>query len=188
MKSINYNAGKLEIIIGCMYSSKTSTLISKIRQHKLMNRNVLIVNHRKDIRYNEGEGISSHDNINIEAMSFENLFDIFENENYKIIDTIFIEEAQFFNDLYKFVIRAVEVDNKHIILCGLDGDYQRKPYRQVIDLIPYADIVERKNALCSICRDGTIAAFSKRIIESDERTIIGGVETYMPVCRFHYNN
>jgi thymidine kinase len=186
MKLFNDHAGKLEMIIGCMLSCKSSTLISKIRQHKVLGRNILVINHVSDIRYRD-KSICTHDNISIDAIPLETLNTIFDNENYGITNTIFIEEAQFFTDLYEFVMKAVEKDNKHVILCGLDGDYQRKPFMQIMNLIPMADIVERKNALCIKCRDGTIASFSKRIVEGNERNMIGGIETYMPVCRYHYH-
>ena len=186
MKVLNKDAGRLEMIIGCMYSSKSSTLISKIRQHEILGKNILIINHKSDTRYNQ-KSISSHDNVSVKAVMVEKLGDI-PVEVYKNKDSIFIEEAQFFSDLYELVYNLVEVHGKYVVLCGLDGDYQRKPYQQIMELIPLADLVDRKNAMCIKCKDGTLASFSKRIVDKDERNIIGGIESYMPVCRFHYHN
>lgn len=184
---MNNNSGRLEMIIGCMYSSKSSTIISRIRQHKILGKNIIVVNHKSDDRYTS-KSICSHDNVIIEAHMCDKLSEVLEMKDYLNAHTIFIEEAQFFNDLYDIVYHIIENDNKHVILCGLDGDFQRQPFQQVLNLIPLADIVERKNALCIVCRDGTMASFSKRIGNEEERNIIGGIDKYMPVCRYHYNN
>jgi hypothetical protein len=50
MQLLNRRSGRLEMIIGCMYASKTSTLLSKIRQHKILGQSCLVVNHALDTR------------------------------------------------------------------------------------------------------------------------------------------
>ena len=51
------------MIIGCMYASKTSTLLSKIRQHQLLGQTCIIVNHSFDTRYDTKNSISTHDKV-----------------------------------------------------------------------------------------------------------------------------
>jgi thymidine kinase len=46
--------------------------------------------------------------------------------------------------------------------------------------------ITKLNALCSICKDGTEAFFSKRIISEKKQTLVGGSNAYIPVCRKHY--
>ena len=53
-------------------------------------------------------------------------------------------------------------------------------------LIPHAEKITKLNALCSICKDGTEAFFSKRIISEQKQTLVGGSNAYIPVCRKHY--
>lgn len=36
-----------------------------------------------------------------------------------------IDEAQFFEDLYDFCVKAADQDGKTVIVAGLDGDYLR---------------------------------------------------------------
>ena len=57
----------------------------------------------------------------------------------------------------------------------------------MLDLIPYCDKVIKLTALCSICKDGTVAIFSHRITEEKEQTIIGS-DNYIPVCRTCHSN
>ena len=42
------------------------------------------------------------------------------------------------------------------------------------------------SALCSICKDGTHAHFSKRIVKEDKQNLVGSTESYISVCRKHY--
>jgi thymidine kinase len=140
-----------------------------------------------DLKRYAKNAICTHDESSIEATHLSNLVDIFSIPTYATADTIFIEEAQFFPDLYEVIVVCVEDHHKHVIISGLDGDYRRIPFRHIVDLIPFADSVEKKTALCIDCRDGTSASFSKRICIGEDRTLIGGIDEYKPVCRFHYN-
>ena len=146
---------------------------------------MLVVNHVSDTRYKEN-AVCSHDNIVVEALCLTSLKDIWAMERYKETEVIFVEEAQFFDDLYEFVKKTVDEDEKHVILCGLDGDFNRQPFRQMVDLIPLADLVEKRSALCIECRDGTVASFSKRIVKSKDLHLIGHSDCHIPVCRYHY--
>lgn len=187
MNQLHYFSGKLELIIGCMFSGKSTSLLNRERQHKLLGRKILIVNHSCDNRYGENI-VASHDMVSTSALSIPALKQLKQLDTYKDTDILMIEEAQFFPDLYEFVLQAVERDRKHVIVSGLDGDYQRQPYEQILHLIPIADIVERRNALCIECKDGTLASFSKRVVHHEERVLVGSQKEYIPVCRYHYND
>jgi thymidine kinase len=188
MKRHHLASGTLELIIGCMYSGKSTMLLNKIRQHKLLDDKVLAINHSADKRYAEN-AIVTHDKDISSALCVDTLMPLLQNIEYEEAVVICIEEGQFFGDLYDFVFHAVENDKKCVIVSALDGDYNRKPFWNVLKLIPLADTVEKRNALCIECKDGTLASFSKKIVGTDnnERILIGGKDKYSPVCRYHYN-
>ena len=181
------SAGTLELITGCMYSGKSTSLLNRMRQHTLLDNKMLAVNHSADKRYADN-AIVSHDKDMSFALSVDTLMPLLQKKEYEEADVICVEEGQFFSDLYEFVFHAVENDKKRVIVSALDGDYNRKPFWNVLKLIPLADTVEKRNALCIECKDGTLASFSKKIvgIDSNERIMIGGQDKYIPVCRFHY--
>ena len=104
---------------------------------------------------------------------------------FKEADVIGIDEAQFFNDLYNFVVLA-ENYNKIIIVSGLDGDYQRKPIGQILLLIPLCDTVTKLHAYDMIDKDGTPGIFTKRIINSKAQVVIGAENEYMAVSRKNF--
>jgi thymidine kinase len=178
--------GRIELIIGCMYSGKSSEILRRIQMYKTLNVPVAIYTHSSDTRYAESGNICTHNRICIAAHPVTNLMNIRNLEDYKKARVVFIEEAQFFGDLFATVMDCVGIDNKIVIVSGLDGDFQMKPFEQIVRLIPCAETVTKLNALCKICGDGTPASFSKRIVCSQERELVGSDGVYEAVCRKHW--
>jgi thymidine kinase len=109
------------------------------------------------------------------------------NHNLYGIDTIFIDEGQFFEDLVEVVKKLVEVDNKNVVVTGLDGDSNRNKFGHILELIPFSNTCIKINAACIMCLDGTSAPFSYRMKKSNqEQILIGSGDNYMSLCRKHY--
>jgi len=176
--------GYLEIILGPMFSGKTSALIEKARLYKLCDISTCIINHLSDNRY-DTKKLSSHNKDKIECVFMSTLKNLLTPE-YLQCSVFFINEGQFFPDLYETVYVLVEKYKKTVYICGLDGDYQRKKFGRIIDLIPLANKVEKKTALCMSCKNGKKASFTKRLSSETDQIIIG-VKNYIPVCRLCYN-
>lgn len=192
-------SGYLEIIIGPMFSGKTSRLVEIYNQCNFCNISVAVINHCIDNRY-DNELLSTHDKIMIPCIKTERLFDVWTEyidiDNIDIVprikdkfkvatsDVILINEGQFFPDLEEFVKRLLTED-KQVYICGLDGDFERKKFGQVLDLIPLCDKVHKLTSLCSLCKNGTKGIFSMRLTNEKEQTVVGS-ENYIPVCRSCY--
>ena len=174
----------LNIIIGCMFSGKTSKLIQIARRNRSIDKKVLIINFVGDIRYGSDK-IYTHDIEGLDCINLDSLDHLLE-EKYNESSVICINEGQFFTDLVKFCIKALQ-DNKEVHVCGLDGDYLQRPFGKILDLIPLSDNVIRLHALCKMCNNGNPAMFTKRIVDSDKTLLIGGHDCYIPVCRKHLN-
>ena len=181
--------GYLELILGPMFSGKTSKILDLYKQCEFSNIPVVVINHTSDKRYSENM-LSTHDLKMIPCIQASSLFDameILEIKN-KINDAtvILINEGQFFNDLYEWTEMMVETNHKEIYICGLDGDFNRNKFGQILDLIPLCDKVTKLKSLCSMCKNGTKALFSLRVTEEKEQVLIGS-DCYKPVCRACYN-
>ena len=174
-------SGYLEIILGSMYSGKTSRLVEIYKQCQFCNISVIVINHTIDNRYDDNF-MSTHDQIKIPCLKTEKLLDLL------IItsDVILINEGQFFLDLEEFVEKML-VQKKKIYICGLDGDFERKKFGQILNLIPLCDKVTKLTSLCSLCKNGTPGIFSKRITSEKEQTVVGS-DNYIPVCRSCYES
>lgn len=178
----------LEIILGSMFSGKTSRLVEIYKQCKFCNIPVLVVNHSCDNRYDD-ELLSTHDKVKIPCIKTNSLFEFWhkyylDTENIKEAEVILINEGQFFSDLYEIVDDMLQ-KGKKVYVCGLDGDFKRHKFGQMLDLIPLCDKVTKLTSLCSICKNGTPGIFSKRITTEKEQTIVGS-DNYIPVCRICY--
>jgi len=194
-------SGYLEIIIGPMFASKTTRLVEIYKQCKFCNISVVVINHSIDNRYDE-EMLSTHDQVKIPCIKTDKLLDIWTdnldlekdvslvpriNDILKVATSsvVLINEGQFFNDLEDFV-KLLLANDKKVYVCGLDGDFERKKFGQILDLIPLCDKVTKLTSLCSICKDGTPGIFSKRLTLEKEQTVVGSTN-YIPVCRRCYD-
>lgn len=173
----------LEIIIGPMYSGKTSRLIEKFNQCTFCFIPVVVINNIKDNRYSDTM-LVSHDKITIPCMRTKTILELVDTSNVKAAQVILINEGQFFPDLELGVRQLLEM-GKQIYVCGLDGDFERKKFGQMLDIIPLCDSVTKMNSICSICKNGTAAIFSKRIGNELEQVLVGS-DNYVPVCRACY--
>ena len=180
--------GKLELIIGNMFSGKSSELIRRIHREKSINKKILVINFIGDNRYSTNS-VSTHDNFKVNCLKLEKLNDITENMIQQY-DSFFIDEGQFFSDLYEVVVKLVDTYNKHVVVSGLDGDYLRKPFGDILNLIPICDTLDKLKAYCCKCNNGTSAPFTKKTNQNTSTSVIdiGGTEKYIPVCRTHYFN
>ena len=180
---------KLHITVGPMFSGKTTFLLNKVESllKNVSHDEILIINHQCDTRYSNNS-ICSHDKKQMPSISLNKLNDIFDTIDITEINKkkyIFIDEAQFFNDLYEVVKLLLETYKKTIYISGLDGDYKQEPFREsrFLDLIPYASTIQKLTALCVECKEE--APFTKRIINSNEQICVGGSDSYNPVCLNH---
>ena len=176
----------LELIIGPMFSGKTSKLIELYKQYSFCNIPVLVINHSFDKRYTNDDNIlSTHDKQVIPCVSMNNISDLVIDENINKFNVILINEGQFFEDIDIAVRKLVEVHNKIVYVCGLDGDFQRKKFGNILNLIPIADNIIKLNSLCFTCKNGTKAPFTSRITDEKEQTVVGS-DNYVPLCRKCY--
>jgi thymidine kinase len=103
------------------------------------------------------------------------------------IDTIFIDEGQFFEDLVPAVKILVEQHNINVVVTGLDGDSNRNKFGHILDLIPFSNTCTKINAACIMCLDGTPAPFSyRKTNQNKDQILIGAADSYMSLCRKHY--
>ena len=149
----------------------------------------LVINFIGDKRYSD-TNMSTHDKNEIPCVFTEKLFELQKSsspqDNPDNNDVILINEGQFFPDLIEFVNVYLNQKNKMIYICGLDGDYKKEKFGNLLDLIPQADNYRKLKALCINCRDGTRASFTFRVSSEKKQTLIGSDE-YIPVCRECYN-
>ena len=131
----------LTIVVGPMYSGKTSYILDSVSKYKEDNLDYLVFNHYLDTRYNINK-VTNHNKVSINSLSIKNISDILDIENLGTYKHILIDESQFFNDLYESILKiSKEYPNLNITCVGLDGDYKQEPFNdgQLLKLIPKSD-------------------------------------------------
>jgi thymidine kinase len=180
--------GYLELIIGPMFSGKTSKLIQIYNLQKIYNFNlcnIAVINYVKDTRYSNTT-LTNHDKLEIPCLFCENLSEILDSDEIKNSKLVLINEGQFFKDLYDVTIELVEKRQKHVYIAGLDGDFKRNPFGDMMRLIPICDKIDKLHAWCANCTTKERAIFSHRINSSEDQVQIGGSDSYVPLCRGCY--
>jgi thymidine kinase len=172
--------GKIKLILGPMFSGKTSCLCEEIRIYQAINKNTFCINHLHDTRYGD-DAIYTHYGEKIPAVMSDTLMTLISNTEYLNADLIAINEGQFFYDLVEFCEYTKSL-GKDIIISALDGDYKQEMFPSIISLLPKADKKIFKTAKCKICKDHTDAPFTKRIVKHTEQILVGGKNEYIPVC------
>jgi len=164
----------LHITVGCMYSSKTTTLINT---YHTLEKGTIIIDY--DTTQNEciESFMQNHTTLKLPCIKCVYLFDIYIKRFLDDIDIIMINEAQFFKDLIPFVRERLN-KGKIIYVYGLDGDYKQEKIGHILDLIPLCDTIQKLKAKCKCGND---AIFSHR--ESSETDQYQPNATYTPLCR-----
>lgn len=174
--------GQINLILGPMYSGKTTELLRLFRRYYLAGKQCLLVKHKDDNRY-DSEYIVTHDNQKYKAINTKYLKDIIENKNVLKSEVLCIDEIQFYEDASE-ICDLWANNGKIVIASGLNGDFKREPFEQISKLLPKAEKLTFLSAICT--QTGKEASFSKRISNEKEVKVIGGSEKYIATSRKAY--
>ena len=178
MNSEENEEGRIELIIGPMFSGKSTRLIEAIRKYSYKAKKTLMIKYHADKRYSDKSEVVTHDLIKYDSIECKNLSDSF--EKLKNYDVIGIDEGQFFNDLVE-ICEELALQNKIVIIAALNGDFRMEPFPVVSRLISKSDKIKLMKAYCFNCHKD--AKYSLRIVQSNETVLIGAGEAYKPACR-----
>lgn len=175
----NKKVGKLTLIIGPMYAGKTTKLLEFI--NSVNDEDKLVFKHKSDTRY-QNNLVITHDNKHTNCIPISKCSDILKNDLLKSKKYIFIDEAQFFDDLYEIILELLKM-KKEVCISGLDGDYKQEPFGNgdILKLIPKCDELIKLYSKCIY--SGEKAPFTKRITTEVDQVIVGSTKMYQPVSR-----
>jgi len=180
--------GFLKIVLGSMYSGKTTFLLNIYNKYTYNDLKCCVINYSGDNRYHDTM-MSTHTKQMISCVNCYMLHDTLKSvdSNNQIdineYDIFLINEGQFFSDLKEFVKKLVDEHDKIVYVCGLDGDFRRNKFGDILDLIPLCDEVVKLKGVCKICKKDSI--FTHRLSSEKEQTIIGN-DNYISLCRSCY--
>ena len=147
--------GKIELILGPMFSGKSTRLIEQMRKYVYKAKKTIMVKYYADQRYSEKSEVVTHDLIKYDSI------------NCKLLGNSFCEE--------------LALMGKIILIAALNGDFRMEPFPVIQRIISKSDKIKLLKAYCFNCHKD--AKFSLRIVQSNETVLIGAGEAYKPACR-----
>jgi thymidine kinase len=172
-------SGSIEVICGSMFSGKSEELIRRLRRAIIGRQKVQAFKPEMDDRYGSDD-IVSHDARRIDCTKVKTALDILTGVH---ADTrvVGIDEAQFLGEDLVGVCEELADRGKRVIVAGLDQDYLGRPFEPIPQLLALAESITKIMAVCMVC--GAPANKTQRLIDSDERIVVGTGGTYEPRCR-----
>ena len=180
----------LHLIMGPMFSGKTSLLNQKLKEARLARRSVLFITPESDTRYSH----ETHDRSligDVGRTAQKTLGSLRWERRSRLAETceasepeqdIFIDEGHFFKDL-PTVVRRYLHENKNVTIALLNGTCEQEPFQVVSEIIPLVTKLDFCTAICCDQRPGcrTIAPFIQ-YVGAKPACHCGGAETYKSCC------
>jgi thymidine kinase len=178
-----FNAGWVEVIVGCMFSGKTEELIKQVQRAGFAKLKWQAFKPEIDARYSETD-VCSHDQTKLPCRPVQSAWEI-----PPLIErgtqVVAIDEAQFFDESLLEVCQLLANAGKRVIVAGLDTDWRGRPFGPIPQLMAQAEIVRKQNAICVIC--GSEATRTQRLVAAQEDILVGSTESYEARCRTHFD-
>lgn len=178
---------KLYFKYGVMGSSKTAQALITKFNYEERGMTVWLVKPQIDNR--DGEHLI-RSRIGLSAPVYElpyheDVFETFQGLNQKI-DVIIVDEAQFLSEDQVDKLALIVIEYNVPVLCfGLRTDFRTKTFPGSKRLLEIADSITEIKTICSCGKKATVNVrmdSKGRIITEGEQILIGGNDTYTPMC------
>ncbi|MGH6629772.1 MAG: thymidine kinase [Burkholderiales bacterium] len=179
MALIKTQLGWIEVICGSMFSGKSEELIRRLRRAIIARQHVQIFKPSIDQRYADAE-IVSHSEMRLPSVAVANSAELLEKLD-DLTEVVGVDEAQFFDAGVVHACERMADQGKRVIVAGLDKDYRGAPFEPMPALMAIAEDVTKTLAVCMRC--GSPANNTQRLVESEERVVVGAQGLYEARCR-----
>ncbi len=172
--------GRIELIVGCMFSGKTTSLIERVRAAEAAGRRVAVIKHRIDDRYRQ-DCVVTHESrrAGVAARSVRGSGELA--AAAAGADFVAVDEGHFFDDGLAEAVQRLAAGGADVVVTALDRNIWGEPFGSVRAVEAIADRVERLLAICARC--GRPADHTQRTRPmANAEDFVGGAESYEPRC------
>ena len=184
---------KLHFFYSTMNAGKSTSLLQSNHNYLESNLKTLLFL-PKEISDKADSNIVSRIGLKAKAISIDNKFKFYEyvkNIEYKNINCIFVDEAQF---LTKEQVRDLSKISDKLdipVMCyGIRTDFQGELFHGSSELLAIADNLNELKTICSECdKKATMVVRLDEngdVILEGKKILVGGNEIYKTVCRKHF--
>ena len=185
---------KLYFNYSSMNAGKSTALLQADYNYRERGMTTILFTSSKDERYGKNEIVSRIGISAPAAYFFEdtNLYETFVKQSKKEpIDCVLIDEAQFLSKEQVHQLgRIVDELNTPVLTFGIRTDFQGELFEGSKYLLAWSDNIKE---IKTVCHCGSKATMVIRInskgdiILQGSQIEVGGNESYIPVCRKHFN-
>ena len=182
----------LEVIMGPMFSGKTSELIRLVEREVYAKKKGAIFKMAFDRRYSAKQ-VVTHNGLKYNAYTIDTshhgVDKIREIAVSNGLDAVGVDEVNFFPEPVVALLDEL-AESKKVIACGLNLNFKAEPFRTTMELAARAERVRYLSAVCVVC--GQDATRTQRLIggkpapKESPVIVVGGKEMYEPRCRDCY--
>lgn len=176
-------SGRIELVLGPMFSGKSTELMRRARRAHFAKRRVIVIKYAGDTRYTDAVVLQTHDAATLAAtFSASTLMPLLSEhaDTFAAAHMVAIDEGQFLPDLAEFAEKLANAGCV-VVIAALDSDFMRRAFKPITDVLPLAERIDKLTAVCLTC--GGEAAFNRRTVVSTAVELIGGAESYAAACR-----
>lgn len=173
---------ELKIFTGPMFGGKTTRMLAALERYQYQHRSTLLFKPSMDKRYSE-EKVVTHkgqEHTSVLVSSGEEIL-----SRGLLADVVAVDELFMIPGSAKSLISLFK-RGKTILVSTLQLSSEPdgyRPFDEVKNLLPWATKIEVCPAVCAHCdRD---AFYTQRIGEQPKQILVGGAESYQPVCWQH---
>lgn len=156
-----------------------------LERYKYQKKNVIVFKPKIDTRYSD-DHIVSHLGWKIEAITVESGSEMLSSLQTLSVkpDVVAVDEMFMINGSGEVLIWLYRQLGMSIVVSTLDLSYTGKPFDEVTQILPWATLVEKCTAVCTVC--GEDARYTHKKVTNDEEILVGGAEIYEPRCFSHH--
>lgn len=181
----DFGCGSISLILGCMWSGKTTELLRQIDRYIFAGKRVLLIKPSFDERYSKSDIVTHPDSqsnqTSLVARTVKTLSEIDILELKFAYDIIGVDEGNFFGDELSECCDKWANIGKIVIIAALNSNFKRENFGYIIDLIPKAEHIVKLSAICFRCKKK--AHFTHRKNDNNEEKVLGGKDIYEALCR-----
>ena len=165
-----------ELIIGPMFSGKSTLMMSRLERATIAKKNVLLIRPETDTRkYILHSGDKK---LKIDSIGTKELL-LLSDDFISSYDVIGIDEGQFFDDIGLFIKKY---HTKKIYISALNATSEQTMFKPIIKAIPFCEIITKLNAVCMWCGNDTANFVIYKGKEKSGDILVGDEGDYETIC------
>ena len=173
---------------GAMGSSKTANALMARFNYEERGQSALLVKPRLDTR--DGDHmVYSRIGLSERCIYFDEM-QAMADEKLQKYDCIIVDEAQFLTKAQvELLVHIVDDLNIPVIAYGLRADFRGNFFEGSQWLMAWADTIEEVKTICWCGKKATCNArvVNGKVAREGEQIVLGGNESYVSLCRKHWN-